>query len=363
MRIGIIGTRGIPNHYGGFEQLAEYLSCALVNRGHQVTVYCSSLHPYAEAIYKGVELIKCTDPEDRWGTAGQFIYDLRCILHSRKQHFDVLLQLGYTSSSVWASLLPSDACVITNMDGLEWKRAKYSKPVQWFLKQAERWAVNSSDVLVADSPAIAEYLLTKYQAPSHYIAYGATVFNQPDAKTIEQFQLTPHAYALAIARYEPENNMEMIIEGFLQQDTIPLLVLMGNHRNEYGTKLRTKWGNNNRLRFQEAIYDIGLLNQLRYFSVIYFHGHSAGGTNPSLLEAMASGALICAHRNPFNEAVLQHEAFYFNQPADVAHSAKEAASFKHRNAWVESQKQRIISHFSWDHIVDGYEQLFRASIR
>jgi glycosyltransferase involved in cell wall biosynthesis len=362
MKIGILGTRGIPNHYGGFEQLAEYLSCALVKRGHQVTVYCSSLHPFKEQMFKGVRLIKCKDPEDRWGTIGQFVYDLRCILHSRKAQYDILLQLGYTSSSVWAPFLPASTCIITNMDGLEWKRAKYAKPVQWFLKQAERWAVKSSDALVADSPAISDYLFKKYQATSHYIAYGATVFHQPDAKEIDQFQLKPYTYALVIARYEPENNIEMIIEGFLEQDAIPLLVLMGNHTNTYGTKLHSKWGHNNRLRFQEAIYEIGLLNQLRYFSAVYFHGHSAGGTNPSLLEAMASGACICAHRNVFNEAVLKDTAFYFTNANEVAWATINAMGHTQRAEWIQANRQRIHEEYTWEQIVNRYEQLFIRSI-
>ncbi len=123
MKVVILGTRGIPNHYGGFEQLAEYLSVALAARGHEVYVYTSSLHPYQENTYQGVHLLRCADAEKQLGTFGQFIYDFNCIRDARKRNFDVILQLGYTSSSVWAFMLPKQAAVITNMDGLEWKTA------------------------------------------------------------------------------------------------------------------------------------------------------------------------------------------------------------------------------------------------
>ena len=134
MKIGILGTRGIPNHYGGFEHFAEHLSKGLVERGHDVTVYNSHKHPYHEKEWNGIKITHCFDPEYILGGAGQFVYDLNCILDARKRNYDIILMLGYTSSSVWGKLYPKNSIVITNMDGLEWKRAKFSKPVQNFLK-------------------------------------------------------------------------------------------------------------------------------------------------------------------------------------------------------------------------------------
>ena len=179
MKIGIIGTRGIPNYYGGFEQFAEYLSVDLVKAGHEVFVYNSHSHPFQESNWNGVNIIHCNDPEDKMGTAGQFIYDLNCILDSRKRKFDIILQLGYTSSSIWGWLLPSKSIIVTNMDGLEWKRSKYSKPVQKFLQFAEYLGVKFSDHLIADSVGIQSYLKEKYKKDSVYIPYGANVFNSP----------------------------------------------------------------------------------------------------------------------------------------------------------------------------------------
>ena len=136
MKIAIIGTRGIPNHYGGFEQFAEYLAVYLVKHNCEVYVYNSYNHPYQEPVFNGVNIIHCRDPEKKMGTIGQFIYDLNCILDTRNKDLDVILQLGYTSSSIWSFLLPKKPIIITNMDGLEWKRSKYWFLVRKFLKIA-----------------------------------------------------------------------------------------------------------------------------------------------------------------------------------------------------------------------------------
>ena len=129
MKIAILGTRGIPNNYGGFEQFAEYLSVGLVDKGHNVFVYNSHNHIFKESIYKGVNIIHCFDPEYLIGTSGQFLYDLNCIINCRKSNFDIILQLGYTSSSIWNGIMPKNSSLVTNMDGIEWKRSKFSNKV------------------------------------------------------------------------------------------------------------------------------------------------------------------------------------------------------------------------------------------
>ena len=162
MKIAIIGTRGIPNNYGGFEQLAEYLSLGFLKKGHEVFVYNSSRHKFQEKKWNGINLIHQFDPEFILGTIGQFFYDFNCILNSRKHNFDAIINLGYTSSSIFLWLFSKKSNIITNMDGLEWNRTKYSKYVQRFLMFSERLAVKKSTMLVADSIAIQSYLLKKY---------------------------------------------------------------------------------------------------------------------------------------------------------------------------------------------------------
>lgn len=358
MKIAIIGTRGIPNHYGGFEQFAEYLSKYLVEQGHKVTVYNSHTHPYQKSSWKGVDIVHCNDPEDKIGTAGQFIYDLNCIRDARKKDFDVILQLGYTSSSVWGKLLPKKAIVITNMDGLEWKRTKFGKNVRRFLKKAEKLAVKSSDYLIADSIGIQTYLQNKYKVQSQYIPYGAHLFNNPQKEFLKKYDLDPYCYDMLVARLEPENSIEVILDGVAQASVDRPFLVVGKHETKFGEYLKEKFKNYKKIRFLGGIYDIETLNNVRYFSNIYFHGHTVGGTNPSLLEAMASGAFICANNNIFNKAILEKEALYFSNSGEVKQAlelfSKDTITAREM---VKVNNNKILNLYSWEIINNAYMEL------
>ncbi|HEY0680621.1 MAG TPA: DUF1972 domain-containing protein [Chitinophagaceae bacterium] len=357
MRIAIIGTRGIPNRYGGFEQFTEYIAPMLVDRGYELYVYNSSSHPFKGTQWKGVNIIVKTDPEVRMGTIGQFVYDLNCIIDARKRKFDIILQLGYTSSSIWSFCFPRSSWVITNMDGFEWKRAKYSRAVQWFLRHAEKWAALYSDYLVADSGIMQSYIRETYRREADYIPYGATVFDKPDEKILEKFDLTRHSYNMLIARMEPENNIETIIRGCLVSDSAKPLLIIGNHRNKFGRYLTGRYVDK-RIIFYGAVYDLETLNQLRYHSHYYFHGHSVGGTNPSLLEAMASHALIVAHDNDFNRAVLADDAYYFRNSNDITALLNAGQNRSGEAIKIQNNLGKIRTDFSWDHIADQLEKTF-----
>jgi len=355
MKIAITGTRGVPNHYGGFEQFAEHLSEYLAGDGHDVTVYNSHTHPYQASEWKGVKIRHCYDPEDRLGTIGQFFYDLNCILDCRRRNYDIILQLGYTSNSVWGFLLPKKAVIITNMDGMEWKRSKYKPAVQKFLRWAEKLAVKTSDFLVADSIGIQDYLLQKYKVRSQYIPYGASLFEDPDISVLAQYGVEKHAYDMLIARLEPENNIETILEGVTGANCGRTFLVIGNHHTAYGAYLKDKFGGCERVRFVGGIYDIHVLNNLRYFSNIYFHGHSVGGTNPSLLEAMSSNSYICANKNIFNFSILGNDANYFSHATEVRQMVEtmeknsEEARLK-----VFNNHRKIKTTYSWEDINGQY---------
>ena len=361
MKIGIIGTRGIPNQYGGFEQFTEFVAPELVKRGHEMYVYNSSLHPFKENLWKGVHLVPCNDPENRLGTLGQFIYDLNCILDARKRHFDVILQLGYTSSSVWSFLFPKKSVVVTNMDGLEWKRSKYSKPVQRFLNRAEKWAVKSSAKLIADSKGIQQYLLEKYNKQSDFIAYGATLFDHPDDSVPGKYEVSPYSYNLLIARMEPENSIEMILQAYQQSSITEPLLMIGNYSNAFGTYLNQQY-QDERIRFLGPVYHMEQLNSLRHFSHLYFHGHSVGGTNPSLLEAMASSALIVANDNVFNRGILEDDAFYFNTATQITDLLNADVRKDHYTGFIERNRARISQFYSWEHITDLLEKSLEDAV-
>ena len=357
MKIGILGTRGIPNRYGGFEQFAEIVSQAWLAEGHEVFVYCGHRHEFQGTEFNGVHRIVINDPEHWMGTAGQFFYDLGCILDARSRNFDILLQLGYTSSSVWAPLLPKKPLIVSNMDGLEWKRSKYSPAVQKFLCWAEARAVWSSDVLVSDSPGIRNYLLEKYKKDSVFIAYGADIPEPVKPETIlNQFGLQAFGYNLLIARFEPENNLEMVLEGIEKANFPRPTIVVGNASNGFGQYLKKRF-NHPSIQFPGAIYNKESIDCLRSYAGFYYHGHSVGGTNPSLLEAMATGSLISAHDNQFNRAALSDLALYFSSADEVASQQTSKIPFD-RAELARKLKDRIVSEFSWEKISREYLHCF-----
>lgn len=361
MKIGILGTRGIPNSYGGFEQFAEHLAKGLVEKGFSVVVYNSSLHTYKQNEWNGVEIIHSYDPEGMIGTAGQFIYDFNCLRDAQKRNFDILLHLGYTSSSIWYKFWPKNALNIVNMDGLEWKRSKYNRLTQRFLKWAESLAVKKADILIADSKGIQNYINIRYKKSAHFIAYGAEIPLYYAKDRLTEFDLSPFEYYLVVARMEPENNIEMIIQGYLLSIKKYPLIIIGGTKNRFGEYLARRYASAS-IRFPGAIYDSELINSIRHFSALYFHGHSVGGTNPSLLEAMACECKIVANDNEFNRAILNQQASYFSNPDEVRNiidePTDEAISLTRRNINIEKIKKI----YTWENINNDYEKVFQKAI-
>jgi glycosyltransferase involved in cell wall biosynthesis len=247
------------------------------------------------------------------------------------------------------------------MDGLEWKRTKYSKPVQKFLKFAEKLAVKSSDYLISDSIGIQDFLTEKYNKESTYIAYGAHVFENPNEEVLKDYQVEKHQYNMIMARFEPENNIETVLDGMVLNEQKTIVLVVGNHKTKYGNHLTEKFKDYKNIVFTGGIFNLQILNNLRYFSNLYFHGHSVGGTNPSLLEAMASRAFIIAHNNPFNKAILQENAYYFSNALEV----KNILNTIKRNdnlQLIQNNFEAIENHYNWNKINGQYLQLLEECL-
>ncbi len=360
MKIAIIGCRGIPNTYGGFEQFAERLSTGLVQRGHKVTVYSPHHHAYKKPLYKGVDIIHKYDPANLFGSASQFIYDYLCLRDALRRDFDFIYELGYHSNAPSHYLCDlSKSKIVTNMDGLEWQRQKWGKLTRLFIKKMETLTVRTSDHIVADSPGIQSYLKDTYAVDSTFLAYGADIPPEPDKKMLDEYGLTEKGYYLVIARFEPENNIETVIQGYIASKAHEPLVIVGGHNTRHADHLLDKYAGTDGVVFTGGIFNTEHLNALRRFSKLYFHGHSVGGTNPSLLEAMAAGAFIAAHDNGFNKAVLGAKAMYFVTANDIENIL---ANMNHheanRDTFINTQGRKIKDDYNWEHIISQYEKFF-----
>jgi len=359
MRIAIIGTRGIPNNYGGFEQFAEYISTGLADNGHEVTVYNPHFHPYQEDTFGKVAIQKIYCPEAKLGSAGHFIYDYLSLKHAVKSGVDAIYAAGYGTLAPALTIMGRIPILVVNMDGIEWKRSKWNWATSRLMKLFERITVRRAAYIVSDNEGIREYYKTQFNRDSFFIAYGADPVYTFDASVLSAYGLQPHGYFLCIARLEPENNIETFLDGYCLATGHPEpFVVVGNYSLKYGQYLREKYKDRNVLFFG-PIYEKHYLDNLRHFAKLYFHGHSVGGTNPSLLEAMATGCFIAAHDNSFNRSVLKDNALFFTDAKEVKTLLENLEPINDSiDMCIQSNYNTIRLDYSWKGIVAAHEQLF-----
>jgi len=364
MKIAILGTKGIPNNYGGYEQFAEYISARFIELGHSVTVYNPHFHKFKDDEFKGVKIIRKYSPEKLIGGAANIIYDHLCLKDALTRDFDIIYEAGYHSVALSYKYLKvkhlKKPVIVTNMDGLEWKRSKWNKVVQNIIEKLERLAVDQSPYLISDNIGIQQYLMTKYKAESYYLPYGADPVEKFDTDHLKQYGVVPAQYFMLIARLEPENNVETVINSHAESATKYPLMVVGNHTTKYGKYLKNKF-QNDKIHFAGGIYNKLHLDSLRHFSLAYFHGHSVGGTNPSLLEAMASQSFIIAHKNSFNGSILGDSALYFDSQKEVIDIIDNITDLrsKHANEFIKENFLKINTLYNWDVITSKHEALFK----
>jgi glycosyltransferase involved in cell wall biosynthesis len=360
MKIAILGTRGIPNNYGGFEQCAEYLSIGLVEKGHQVSVYSPDFHPYKEENYKGVRIIRKKGLKSFLGnSASNFIYDYLCFKDAVRKDFDIILELGLITSALSIIFCNhKNKVVVTNLDGLEWKRSKWNYLVQKITKALEKYGVKHSDYLIADNVGIQKYIVDEYNRNAEFISYGAVDTVAPSLNCLKEYSLVPDNYILTIARLEPENNLEMMFDGYILSGIKTPYYVIGNHLTNYGDFLKDKYRNTG-IIFLGGIFNKEHLDNIRHYSSYYLHGHSVGGTNPALLEAMAAQTFIISHDNQFNKSVINQNAYYFNSPNSLATLLKDNEILKSKTAFTQNNLTIINEVYRWSIIVNQYESYFK----
>lgn len=309
--VAVLGTLGIPAAYGGFETLAENLAVFHQSQRlpSRLVVYCSAKaflnrpETYLDAKLRYVGL--------NANGVSSILYDLASLLSAIRSRTDVILLLGVSGAVVLPLVrFISRARIVTNIDGLEWKRAKWNRLARWFLKLSERMAVRYSHVVIADNPGIAEHVANSYGRKCRVIAYGGDHAVAVPAKTYDE-DLLPAHYALALCRIEPENNVAMVLEAFASDDEVPLVFVGNWHNSKYGRDLHQRFSGAANIYLLDPIYDVGVLRTVRGQAALYIHGHSAGGTNPSLVEMMHFGLPILAYDCIYNRHSTNNKAAFF----------------------------------------------------
>ncbi len=358
MKISIVGTRGIPAKYGGFETFAEEISLLLIREGIEVSVQCDH-DSYPHDSLNGVELFFSSVTK----SDHPLIYYYEGLKWSLR-HSDIILVTTYFGSPFYLLNLFRRKPIITNPDGLEYKRGKWPLIIKIYIRISELLAMIFSDYLIADSEKINLYLSNYYRFAKkkiRLIEYGAYPNDQPCNDVLEKYGLTHDEYYLIVCRIEPENNLDMILTAYQNAKTNRPIVISGNiHNTKYEKRLMNRYSSE-RIRFLGSIYDKQELNGLRYSCKTYIHGHSVGGTNPSLLEAMANHNLILAHDNVFNREVTSEKQLYFKTVEQCTEKINqiELMTSDEINIFKESGYELIINKYNWERILKKYLDFFR----
>jgi glycosyltransferase involved in cell wall biosynthesis len=354
LRIAILGTRGIPANYGGFETFAEELSKRLVLRGHRVIVYCRERH--SSQSYLGVELRHL--PTIRHKYFDTLAHTGLSTLHLLFHRSDVALYCNAANAIFTWMPRALGIPVALNVDGLERKRKKWNRLARAWYVLSERLATWFPNRAVSDARQIADYYLQTYGAETTFISYGAPVGKVSSTITVERLGLTPGGYFLYVTRFEPENNPLLVRESFEQLDTNVKLALIGDapYAHDYIRSVRAT--TNPRVILPGSIYGDGY-HELQSHCLAYVHATEVGGTHPALIEAMGRGCLVLYLNTPENAEVAGGVGIPFE--AEELPSAMQRVltmSAEERRSWGDKAMQRVAERYSWDAVTSSYEQLF-----
>ncbi len=350
-----MGSRGVPATYGGFETAAEQIGRRLAERGHEITVYCRQNGPRE---YLGMRRVQA--PAIRRRTLETLSHTGASCLHAYVRRPEVAIVFNAANAPLLPLLQLRGIPAAVHVDGLEWRRGKWSGAGRRYYLRMEALAVAWADGLIADADAIAAYYRAKFGVEATVLRYGAPILTAPALGRLAEFGLRPGQYHLVVARIEPENHLEAIAEGYRASAAgHPLLVVGGNvYATDYTRRVERLLAADRRIVAPGAIYDQELLDALYAGCLTYSHGHSVGGTNPSLLRAMGAGAAVLALDNRFNREVLGATGEFFDGPADLARLFEAAEADPAATAAAGRAAQvRAAAEYDWDEVAAGYEAL------
>lgn len=360
LTIAMVGTRGVPAAYGGFETAIEEVGRRLADRGHDVVVYTRGSER-REKTYLGMRVVHLPAlPVKQIETLSHTGLSTLHLLFRRRP--DATFVFNAANSPFLPLMRLRRAPVALHMDGLEWRRSKWGPRGRAYYRWAEQFGVRTADALISDAPGIADYYTHQFAVPTELIRYGAPLLESVADERITEFGLSPEGYHLIVARFEPENHVLEIVEGYHASAAKLPLVVVGSapYSAEYTQRIQSIADRDDRIRLVGGVYDQELLDALYFHALTYDHGHSVGGTNPSLLRAMGAGTAVIAFDVPFNREVLDGNGWFFSTPADAAAAFEQAeadvTTTRERGA---ASRERARAAFRWEDVADAYENLAR----
>jgi glycosyltransferase involved in cell wall biosynthesis len=363
MRIAMLGTRGVPARYGGFETAIEEIGQRLVDRGHDVTVYCRGAEDATQRVYLGMELVHVPALHRR--SLETISHTAVSVLHvlTRGRH-DAAIVFNAANAPFVPALRLRRIPVAVHVDGLEWQRGKWGGAGRRYYQWAESASVRWADTLIADAQGIADYYRAEFDVDTDLLAYGAPIQVEPRTDRLTELDLMPRGYHLVVARFEPENHLEEIVAGYHASSAAQPLVVVGSAPyGDYTARVHDAAGADPRIRFLGGVWDQDLLDQLYAGCSTYLHGHSVGGTNPSLLRAMGAGAAVVAYDVDFNREVVGEDGLYFRAPDDlpplVARAECSPAALAERGLRLRT---RAATRYQWSEVADGYEAMLKRLV-
>ncbi|MFL6373522.1 MAG: DUF1972 domain-containing protein [Pyrinomonadaceae bacterium] len=358
MRVAIIGTRGIPANYGGFETFAEELSKRLVARGHEVTVYCRSHYVDPELTeFNGVKLVVL--PTLRHKYLDTVIHSLLSMLNAVPRRFNAVLVCNAANSPLIPILEWTGTPVAINVDGLERNRKKWNALGRLYYSFGEKASLWFASRVVTDARVIRDYYKERYNADSTLIAYGAEIGRSPAPEVMKRYEVDSDDYILYLSRLEPENNAAMVIEGFKKVDTKKKLIIVGDapYADAYKEHLRSLADNDERIDFIGAIYGADK-RALEQNCAAYIHATEVGGTHPALIEAMGAGNCCLVYNTPENAEVAGDAGLYYSDADSLTELLTRVTSDPEMvESYRKRAQDRVRENYNWEKVTDEYENL------
>ncbi|WP_053384682.1 glycosyltransferase [Leucobacter celer] len=359
LAIAMVGTRGVPAAYGGFETAIEEIGRRLVERGHRVLVYTRGSE-HREREHLGMEIIHLPAvPVKQVETLSHTGLSTVHAIAGRRP--DVAFVFNAANSPFLPLLRARGIPTALHMDGLEWRRSKWGPRGRAYYRWAEQFGVRQADALIADAPGIADYYRHQFDVDTEMIRYGAPILDAAADDGVRGIGLEPRGYHLVVARFEPENHVREIVEGYAASDARLPLAVVGSapYSADYTRQIQAIADGDDRIRLLGGVYDQGLLDALYFHAFTYLHGHSVGGTNPSLLRAMGAGTAVIAFDVGFNRETAGG-GWFFSDSAGVARAVRAAEADPEEVAAAgRTVRSRAAGEFDWNAVAERYEDLAR----